>query len=144
MRGEAMTLVDTDMDRSKHIKTDRLFSEYPDLPSALTDGSRPRAEWRPAADVYRCEHGWLVKLDLAGVQKEDINIEVKGSRLTISGTRRDQRIYERQETYLMEIEYSHFERSVQLPEETTAAQLQTEYRDGMLLVHVTQGGATEQ
>ena len=97
---------------------------------------QPEAAWRPAADVYRCEHGWLVKFDLAGVREPDIEIHVQGSQIIVSGRRRDSRVYQRQEAHLMEIAYSQFKRSVELPEEIDKAELRTEYRDGMLLVHV--------
>ena len=112
-------------------------SSYLDLLLAPALRPHPQAAWRPAADVYRCDHGWLLKFDLAGVREEDIQICVAGSSVTVSGTRRDWRIYDRQEAHLMEIAYSHFERSVQLPDDLGQATVRTEYRDGMLLVHVT-------
>ena len=51
---------------------------------------RPCAEpdWRPPVDIYRTGEGWLVKCDLAGVRREDIQVTAAGRRLTISGVRR--------------------------------------------------------
>ncbi len=92
--------------------------------------------WRPAIDVYRCDYGWLVKFDLAGVRVEDISLEASGCRLTLRGCRRDWATDEGLHHYLMEISYSHFERTVELPCELGSARLSTEYRDGMLLVRV--------
>jgi HSP20 family protein len=92
--------------------------------------------WRPAADVYRTPTAWLVKFDLAGVRPQDITLEVQGSRLTVRGTRRDCSVEHGCRHYQMEIAYSHFERSIELPCDLEHADLTTEYRDGMLLVHI--------
>ena len=93
--------------------------------------------WRPPADIYRLRGGWLVKFDLAGVRPEDIRVSVSGRRLTVDGTRRDSQIDQGQQHYCMEISYSHFERSIELPGELVHARISTEYRDGMLLVRLS-------
>lgn len=92
--------------------------------------------WRPAVDVYRCGHGWLVKCDLAGVRIEDVQLSVNGGRLVIRGMRRDWAIHEAQQSYSMEIAYNRFERSVELPGNLETANISTDYRDGMLLIRL--------
>jgi HSP20 family protein len=92
--------------------------------------------WRPAADVYRTSKGWLLKFELAGVRPEDIEVSVHGTRLTVRGTRRDSCITETCSCHLMEITYSRFERSVELPEQVQPARVRAEHRDGMLLIHI--------
>jgi len=92
--------------------------------------------WRPSADVYRTRDGWLVKFDLAGVRPEEIQLEASGHRLTVRGTRRDWSYHEGCCHYLMEIAYSQFERSITLPDDLGQAPLTSEYRDGLLLVHI--------
>jgi len=97
--------------------------------------------WHPAADVYRTPTGWLVKLDLAGVRPEEIAVHVCGSRLTVRGIRRDWARDPGCNCVQMEITYSHFERSLELPSDLERAAIATEYRDGMLLVRIHMGGA---
>jgi HSP20 family protein len=92
--------------------------------------------WCPAADVYRARDGWLVKFELAGVRPEDIELTVRGQRMTVRGTRRDTTTEEACNYYLLEIAYSHFERSLELPINLDRADITTSYRDGMLLVQV--------
>ena len=92
--------------------------------------------WQPAADVYRTRDGWLVKFDLAGVRPEDIHVEAQGKRLTVKGTRRDCSIGEGCASYTMEITYSQFQRCLELPVDLGKAKLSSEYRDGMLLIHI--------
>jgi HSP20 family protein len=90
--------------------------------------------WRPSADVYRGDQGWLVKFDLAGVRAEDIQLRVEERRLIVAGVRRDFSILEHQQAYSMEISYNRFQRALELPFDLTQADIQTEFRDGMLLV----------
>jgi HSP20 family protein len=95
-----------------------------------------QAAWRPPADVYRTRDGWLVKFDLAGVRPEEIQLQVSGHRLTVRGSRRDSSYEEGCCHYLMEIAYSEFERSINLPDDLGTARIATDYRDGLLLVHI--------
>jgi HSP20 family protein len=92
--------------------------------------------WHPSADVYRTRRGWLVKLDLAGVRPEDVQIRVEGNRLTVSGMRRDWSLQEGHCHYQMEIIYNHFERSLTLPCDLAQARVSAEHRHGMLLIDV--------
>jgi HSP20 family protein len=95
--------------------------------------------WRPSVDVYRTPAGWLVKCDLAGVRPEDVRFSVRGSRLTVKGARRDRGVEEGCSCYLMEISYSEFERTLELPADLERARIEAEYRDGMLLVRIQPG-----
>jgi HSP20 family protein len=104
------------------------------LPAA---GRCPEGLWCPAADVYRTGEGWLVKFDLAGVRPEDVALESQGRRLRVRGTRRDCTIQEGCHYYQMEIAYSDFERTLELPCDLERADVSTEFREGMLLVHIS-------
>lgn len=96
----------------------------------------PQIAWEPAVDLYRCEQGWLVKFDLAGIHQEDIELSLQGSTLVVRGRRRDLHVEPRGEAYRLEIAYSHFARLVELPESVQPAELLTDYRDGMLFVRI--------
>jgi HSP20 family protein len=102
------------------------------------------APWQPNADVYRTATGWLVKFELAGVRADDIDLQVLGGRMILRGQRRDT-VREASEKkgepcpvhHRMEIAYSRFERILDLPCNLKEADIATEYRDGLLLVHIT-------
>lgn len=98
--------------------------------------SLQEALWRPATDVYRTPSGWVVKFELAGVRPNDIEVCVGGSVLTVRGMRRDCLRERTCECHLMEIAYSHFERSVSLPCDLAHARIVTEHEHGMLVVHI--------
>jgi HSP20 family protein len=92
--------------------------------------------WRPAADIYRTSEGWVVKLELAGVQLEDVSVATNGSELFISGVRRDRFVEEGWSHQSMEITYSHFERVIELPCDLSRASVSMESHEGLLLVRV--------
>lgn len=94
----------------------------------------PESIWQPPADIYRIEHGWLVKLDLAGVSSKDIHLSVRGQHLIVQGLRRDWIIEAGQQYYSMEIAYNRFKRVIELPTYLEQACITTKYRDGMLLI----------
>ena len=94
------------------------------------------ATWRPLADVYKCDEGWIVKLELAGVLPEDIQIFANARKLTVSGLRRDTVTEQGSSHYLMEISYNRFERTIELPVEFEAKHLFVDYRNGILLVRI--------
>lgn len=95
-----------------------------------------RVDWRPAVDIYGTRRGWLVKFDLAGVRPQEIELVAHGQRLIVRGVRRDFALEEGHRCHSLEISYNRFERTVELPCNVEAAQVSTDYRDGMLLVYL--------
>lgn len=92
--------------------------------------------WCPAADVYRTEDGWIVKVDLAGIQPGDIEVTIDGPVLRISGSRRDGFCGEGVSHYQLEITYSRFEKMVQFPRSIEHASIDRDYRDGLLILRL--------
>jgi HSP20 family protein len=98
-----------------------------------------REPWRPAVDIYRTASGWLVKFELAGVRPEDIDLTARGRCLHLRGVRRDCSAHQEYQCYVMEIAYSHFERTVELPGDIEAAPISVDYHLGMLMVRIQTG-----
>jgi HSP20 family protein len=96
--------------------------------------------WRPAADIYRTRDGWILKFDLAGVDQRDVAVHVQGCRVTVRGIRRDTLRQEDCSYYCMEINYSAFERTIELPCQLESARWEFEFNNGMLLVQLSTGG----
>jgi HSP20 family molecular chaperone IbpA len=111
----------------------RRFGEL--LVSAARSFARP--VWQPAVDAYQTSSGWLLKYELAGVSPGDIEVVAGGRAVTVRGVRRDVRVDENQHSYSMEISYNRFERTIELPCDTSSMEIATQYRDGMLLVRLT-------
>lgn len=96
--------------------------------------------WCPAADVYRHTAGWLIKLEIAGVAADQVEVRVHGRALVIEGRRRDVTRLEHHACQTLEIAYSEFKRVFELPADLERADLETRYQDGMLLVNVRVDG----
>lgn len=67
---------------------------------------------------------------------EDVSVQLAGSRLSISGQRRDLVIQEGCTQYSMELSYNRFERMIELPGNLDRARLELELRNGILLVRI--------
>jgi HSP20 family protein len=92
--------------------------------------------WNPPADVYRSSDGWIVKVDLAGVCADELEIEIRDSILRIRGCRRDTHYREGFVYQQMEITYSRFEKAIQFPTTIEGASIVRDYRDGFLIISV--------
>jgi HSP20 family protein len=93
--------------------------------------------WNPPADVYRTQTGWIVKIDLAGVGADELEIEVRDSSLAVRGCRRDT-FYEAGFTYhQMEITYSRFEKTIQFPGNLHGVSVTHDYHDGLLIIRLS-------
>ncbi|HEX2271806.1 MAG TPA: Hsp20/alpha crystallin family protein [Pyrinomonadaceae bacterium] len=92
--------------------------------------------WNPDADVYRAQEGWIVKVDLAGICSDELQIEIREKMLFIRGCRRDTHYREGFVYQQMEITYSRFEKIIEFPSPIEGATLRRDYRDGFLIIDV--------
>jgi HSP20 family protein len=106
----------------------------------LFSSARPEREWQPAADIYRASWGWILKFDLAGVRLEDVQVHVSKRMITVTGVRRDCLVEDGCRHYSMEITYSRFRRTIELPDTVESADLRMDYRDGILYVRIRTKG----
>lgn len=92
--------------------------------------------WNPAADVFQSDEGWVVKVDLAGISADDLELAIEESSLRIGGCRRDTLFKEGFSYQQMEITYSRFEKTIQFPGSIEEASVAYDYRDGFLVVNL--------
>ena len=96
--------------------------------------------WYPAADVFQTPEGWMVKVELAGVSVEDVQIDIQGNVLTIAGTRRDRSCAAVGFSYhQMEITYSSFEKTLTFPAPIEGARIEHNFEDGLLIIRLWKG-----
>ena len=86
----------------------------------VTRSSGPRegsakAQWVPNTDVYSTDSGLVIKVELAGMRSENLEITVEGQRLRIAGTRPDGWRAPKCNFLVMEINYGPFESVLELP-----------------------------
>ena len=90
--------------------------------------------WAPAFDVYEEKDNFVVKAELPGLKKEDINVSLQDGSLIISGERKSETKGEGAEVYRAERYFGKFQRSVSLPTPVAANNVTAEYKDGILTV----------
>jgi HSP20 family protein len=92
--------------------------------------------WVPNTDVYATDTGLVVKVELAGMKSDSLEITVEGSRLRISGNRPDCCRAEKCSFLVMEITYGPFESVLELPPGFDLSQAKAVYVNGFLRIDV--------
>jgi len=106
---------------------------------ATTVGGRDSAangHWVPNTDVYETDSGLVIKVELAGMRSENLEITVEGSRLRISGNRPDGCRAAKCRFLVMEINYGPFESVLELPSGYDLSQAKAAYLNGFLRIDV--------
>ncbi|WP_292660754.1 Hsp20/alpha crystallin family protein [Nitratifractor sp.] len=96
----------------------------------------PAVDFVPAVNTREADDAYYIEVDLPGVKKEDINIDVKDNVLTISGERNVEEERKEDDFYRVESVYGKFERSFSLPEDVDADKIEAEAKDGVLTVKI--------
>lgn len=110
---------------------DRLF-ESP--LSELTRTSQLLSGWTPALDVYENKDNFVVKAELPGMKKEDIEVSLHDGSLSISGERKTESKHEEGEVYRAERFFGRFQRTVTLPTAVAADKVKAAYNEGVLTI----------
>ncbi len=97
----------------------------------------------PSADIYQTPDGWLVKVELAGVSAEEIEIDIQGNQLYIAGCRRDKSCAVGMTYQQMEITYSRFEKTLEFPASIDGASIEHNFDNGLLIIHLWKGEKTK-
>ena len=94
----------------------------------------PTAElgWVPAVEVYEKADKFIVRAELPGMKKEEIDVSVVGDTLTITGERKAESEVKDEDYYRCELCYGKFSRSVGLPAAVNAAKVDASYENGIL------------
>jgi HSP20 family protein len=119
---------------------DRMFeaSARPSFrwPSFRTQGVSEAATWFPEVDVFEKDNRLVTKVDLPGMKKEDVKVEVTDGHLAISGERKSESEEKKERFYRSEREYGSFYRAVPLPEGVKLEDVKATFSDGVLEVSV--------
>jgi HSP20 family protein len=93
--------------------------------------------WYPATDAYESETNFVIRMDLSGVHREDVNIVMKDDVVYVRGLRRDATSVGRKTYYKMEIALGPFARAVQVPKRFAGAGAQAALESGILEITLT-------
>jgi HSP20 family protein len=96
--------------------------------------SLERQIWSPQVETFRRGDKLVVRADLPGLRKEDVQVEVENDVLTLSGERREEHEEKRDDYFRSERSYGQFYRAIPLPEGVNADQCEASFKDGVLEV----------
>jgi HSP20 family protein len=97
-------------------------------------GAQSLEGWFPAVDVYEDKDSLLVKAELPGLKKEDINIALEDGNLTFSGERKQEEKHQDAGVYRSERWVGRFHRTVSLPCRVETEKITATYNEGVLTV----------
>ena len=102
-------------------------------PSYEKDSS---AAWTPRVDVTENDDGIIIDMELPGIEKNDVKVEVKDNVLVVSGERKNDREYNEKNFHRIERHYGKFERSFGLPETVNPEKVSASYKNGVLTLEM--------
>jgi len=86
----------------------------------------------PEIEMKEEEDKYVVKIDMPGIDKNNISVEIVGNELRVKGEKKREKEEKKKGYYYSEKSYSGFYRSILLPEDTDPRGIRAEYKDGIL------------
>lgn len=111
---------------------DQLFESAFTPSRAIVERDFERAEFAPRVDVEEAEDVFLVRVDLPGVKREDVKVDINGRTLSITGERKSERSSVEGGFRRYERVAGRFSRQFVLPETIDLAKLEANMEDGVL------------
>ncbi len=118
--------------RSLQDEVNRLFST--NLSRNYGDEGIARGAWTPNVDIYENKDQIVLEAELPGMKREDFELTVENSLLTLRGERRFEKRDEQDNYHRVERAYGSFTRSFTLPQTVSSESAVAEYQNGVLRV----------
>jgi HSP20 family protein len=115
-------------------RMERLFGRWP--AGLEKEEALVLSEWAPRVDVVETQKEFLIKAELPEVTKEEVKVTVENGVLSMSGERKLEKEEKGKKYHRVERAYGRFERSFTLPEGTEPGKITSEFKEGVLTVHV--------
>jgi len=107
------------------------------------DGYRPTSRFQPSLDIEERKKDYLVRLDIPGLEKGQIDVVVEDGVLTVSGERKSSSPTEDIDHDFAERTYGKFSRSLRLPQDVPASDVDANLKNGVLEISVKKPKALE-
>ena len=133
-----MALVKWDPFRDVAVLQNRINRMFDDSfgPSRDREDEMNMCAWRPAVDIYETETGVILAVELPGVGKENVAVEVKDNILTLKGERLSKPEIKKENYYRQERCYGTFQRSFTLHHNIQPNLIKATFKDGMLEIEI--------
>jgi HSP20 family protein len=111
----------------------RLFQELVHQPWGGQNLNRA-ATWQPRCDMVETDEAIVVDVELPGVKREDVRLEVEGDVLHIAGERRETAARQGRNYHYLEQQYGRFDRQLHLPQTVDRNTIRAEFDSGILSI----------
>ncbi len=113
-------------------RMNRLFEDATQRRARTDAGDEfERADWTPAADIYETESGFTIAIDLPGIARDAVEIDIDENRLMVKGNR----VVE-QTSHRTERPRGKFLRSFSIPGSVDQGSIGADYKDGVLQIRL--------
>ena len=93
-------------------------------------------DWSPPVDIYETTDGIVLKIELPGINKEDVSVDIKDNVLTLKGERLLDPKIKDEHYYRKERSFGKFHRSFSLQDPINAGLIKASFKDGVLTVEI--------
>lgn len=114
-------------------EVDDIFDRFFDRGNSNQGSS---AVWSPRTDLLETDNSYRIRLDLPGMTKEDITINLQNNTLTVRGERKSERTDEEEDYVRVERAFGTFHRTFTLPDAVDDQNIEAGYKDGVLTIDV--------
>jgi HSP20 family protein len=127
---------------SPFAEMDKYFENFFRNPFALLNsplmspGFPKGADMVPSVDIFEDGDEVVVKADIPGVKKDDIDVTITENSLTISGERKQEKKVKEKDFHRIERSYGSFSRSFRLPENVNGDKAKAEFKNGVLEIRL--------
>lgn len=90
----------------------------------------------PSVDIFEDKNDIVVKAELPGIKKEDIDVTLTDDTISIAGEKKKEEEVQKKNYYRWESSYGSFARTFTLPAEVQTDKVKTEFRDGILEIRI--------
>lgn len=97
-------------------------------------------EFAPAVDIFEEKGEVVIKTDLPGLNKDDINVNIAGNSIIITGEKKSEEKVERKDYLRVERSQGSFSRTLSLPEGVDTEHVKASFKDGVLEVRLPKTG----
>jgi HSP20 family protein len=101
---------------------------------AQADEGFMNSYWTPAVDIAEQENDYVVKMELPGVNKDDVKISLESNILTIKGEKKQEKEEKNKNLHRIERSYGSFQRSFTLPTTVKSDRIDAFFKDGVLSI----------
>lgn len=114
---------------------EQLFADF-GAGGLMPRGFNELADWTPQIEIFERDNQLVIRADLPGLKKDDVQIELRDDSVVLRGERQEERKEEREGVYTTERTYGRFYREIPLPEGGDTDEATATFRDGVLEITI--------